>query len=80
VVICSYFHRIVRSIVVVVVVVVVVMIKKYDEGIGQDNLKIQRSYNRTAECKNKSETSNNRSSWNHLQMIQKICEQSTWKA
>jgi len=58
------------------------MIKKYDEGMGQDDCKIQKPYNRTesyAECKNKSETSINRSSWNHLQMIQKICEQLIWK-
>jgi hypothetical protein len=77
---CSYFHRSVSRF---VVVVVVVTIKKCDEGIGQDDLKMQRPYNRTesyAECKNKSETSNNPSSWNHLQVIQKICDQHTWKA
>jgi len=70
---CSCFHRSVsRS---VVVVVVVVVVKKCDEGIGQDDLNIQRPYNGVesyGECKNKNETSNKRSSWNHLQMIRNM--------
>jgi hypothetical protein len=31
-------------------------------------------------CKNESDNSNNRSSWNHLKIIQKIPEQHTWTA
>ena len=33
-----------------------------------------------AECKNKRDTSNNRSNWNDLEVIQKIPEQHTGKA
>ena len=32
------------------------------------------------ECKNRDDTSNNRSNWDHLKIIQKISEQHTWKA
>jgi hypothetical protein len=32
------------------------------------------------ECKNQSDTNNDRGNWNHLTIIQKIPEQQTWKA
>jgi len=32
------------------------------------------------ECKNKSDTSNNRGNSNHLRVIQKVLDQHTWKA
>jgi hypothetical protein len=55
------------------------VIKKEAEKI----LKYKDPYNRhTAhvECKNKSDTSNNRGNWNHLKIIHKIPEQHTWNA
>jgi hypothetical protein len=44
---------------------------------------IQRLYNRNTahvECKNKSDTNNNRGNWNHVKIIQKIPEPHTGKA
>jgi hypothetical protein len=55
------------------------VIKKEAEKI----LKYKRPYNRNTahvECKNKGDASNNRSSWNHFKILQKIPEQQTRKA
>jgi hypothetical protein len=43
---------------------------------------MSRPYNRNAavECKNKSDTSNNRGKTKHLKIIEKISEQHSWKA
>jgi hypothetical protein len=47
---------------------------------SREDYKIRRPYNRNTahvECRNKSDTSNNRGNWNHLKIIQEIPAQYT---
>ena len=54
------------------------MIKKEAENV----YKTRPSNSKTThvECKNKSDTSNNRGNWNRLKFINKMCEHHMWKA